>query len=72
MRGAVDLIMRLDDFNGHGGWHVDGFDGFYGGYGVGERNLDGRMLLEFCLEMELYVSNTWLMGEEKRKVTFRM
>ena len=30
------------------------------------------MLLEFCLEKELCVSNTWFMREEKRKVTFRM
>ena len=44
----------------------------HGGYGVGQRNLEGRMLLEFCLEKELYVSNTWLKREEKRKVTFGM
>ena len=30
------------------------------------------MLLEFSLEKELCVSNTWLKREEKRKVTFRM
>ena len=30
------------------------------------------MLLKFCLEKELCVSNTWLKREEKRKVTFRM
>ena len=30
------------------------------------------MSLEFCLEMELCVSNKWLRREEKRKVTFRM
>ena len=30
------------------------------------------MLLEFCMEKELYVSDTWLKREEKRKVTFRM
>ena len=44
----------------------------HGGYGVGQRNLEGRMLLEFCLEKELYVSNTWFKREENRKVTFRM
>ena len=47
-------------------------DGFHGGYGVSLMNLEGRMLLEFCLEKELYVSNTWFKREEKRKVTFRM
>ena len=30
------------------------------------------MLLEFCLENELCVSNTWFKREEKMKVTFRM
>ena len=30
------------------------------------------MLLEFCLEMDLCVSNTWFKREEKRKVAFRM
>ena len=30
------------------------------------------MLLEFCLEKELCVSCTWLKGEEKRKVIFRI
>ena len=30
------------------------------------------MLLEFCLEKELFVSNAWPKREEKRKVTFRM
>ena len=30
------------------------------------------MLLEFCLEKELCVSNTWFKREERRKVTFRI
>ena len=50
MHSADDLVMCLGDFNGHIGRH---FDGVHGGYGVGQRNLEGRMLLEFCL-----VSNT--------------
>ena len=44
----------------------------HGGYGVDQRNLEGRMLIEFCLEKELCVSNTWSKREEKRRVTFRM
>ena len=27
------------------GRHIDGFDGVHGVYGVGERNLEGRMFL---------------------------
>ena len=67
-----DLAKCLGYFNGHIGRYIDGFDGVHGGYGVGQRNLEGRMLSEFCLEKELCVSNTWFMREEKRMVTFRM
>ena len=56
-----DVVMRLDDFSGNVGRHIDGFHGAHGGYGVGQRNLVGRMLLEFCLEKELCVSNKWHM-----------
>ena len=72
MHPADDLVMCLGDSNGYVGRHVDGLDGVHGGYGVGQRNLEGRMLLEFCLEKKLCVSNTWSKREEKRKVIFRM
>ena len=72
MSFSDDLVMYLGDFNGHVGRHIYGFNGVHGGYCVGQRNLDGRMLLLFCREKELCVSNTWFKREEKRKVTFRM
>ena len=59
MHSADDLIMCLGDFNGHVGMHIDGFDGVHRGYGVGQRNFEGRILLESCPEKELCVSNTW-------------
>ena len=40
MRSAGDLIICLVNFNGYIGRHIDGFDG---GYGVGQRNLENRM-----------------------------
>ena len=35
-----------------------------------ERNVEGKMLLEFCDEKELCVANTWFRKGEKRKVTY--
>ena len=64
--------MCLGDINGHIGRHIDGLNFVHRGLGVGQSNLEGRMLLEFCLEKELCVSNTCVKREEKRKVTFRM
>ena len=50
--------MCLGDFNGHMGWHIDAFGWFHGEYGIGQRDSEGRMLLEFCWEKELCVSST--------------
>ena len=72
MHSAGDLAMCMGDSNGDVGRDIDGFNGVHGGYDVGQRNLEERMLLEFCLEKELCVSNTWFEREEKRKVIFGM
>ena len=45
MHSADDLVMCLGYFNGHVGRHIDVFDGVREWYGVGQRNLKGRMLL---------------------------
>ena len=66
---AGDLVVCTEDINGHVGRHIDGLDG---GYGIGQRNLEGRMLSQFCLEKDSCVSNTLFKRKEKRKVTFRI
>ena len=53
MHSAGDLVMCLGNISGHVGRHIDGYDGVHGGYGVGKRNLEGRMSLESCLEKAL-------------------
>jgi len=43
-----------------------------GGNGIGKRNAEGRMLLEFCdEERELCVANAWFKKKDKRKITFK-
>ena len=46
------------------GRHIHGCDGVHGGYGVGLRTLDGRMLLEIWLGKELCVSSIWSKREK--------
>ena len=67
---SSEIIFSLGDFNGHVGRFVEGFEGVHGGYGIGKRNAEGRRLLEFCVEKELCVANTWFKKKEKRKVTY--
>ena len=52
--------------------HIDRSGGVVGRYGVGQRNLKMKMLLEFCLGKELCVLNAWFSRMEKRKLTFRL
>ena len=56
--------MCLGDINVHVGRCINGFDCVHGGYGVGQGNLEGTMLLEFCLGTELWVK---YMNKERRK-----
>ena len=65
------MTLGLGDFNGHVGKQVEGFQGVHGGNGIGERNEEGRLLLEFCDEKELCVANTWFRKKEQSKVTYR-
>ena len=65
-----ELVLDMGDFNGHVGKQVEGYEGVHGGNGIGERNVEGKMLLEFWDEKELCVTNTWFRKGEKRKATF--
>ena len=57
----------MGDFNGHVGKRIEDVQG---GNGIGERNMEGKMLLEFCDEKELSSANTWFRKGEKRKMTY--
>ena len=68
MANANELVLGLGDFNGHAWKCAEGFEGIHGGYGIGKRNAEGRLLLDFCDQKELCVANTWY--KNKRKVTY--
>ena len=38
---------------------VDGFEGVYRGFRIATRNVEGRLLLEFCVEKNLCMGNSW-------------
>ncbi|KAE8676336.1 General transcription factor IIE subunit 1 isoform 3 [Hibiscus syriacus] len=46
------------DFNGHIGSAIDGYDGVHGGFGFGNRNEEGRTLLEFATAHDMVVTNS--------------
>ena len=64
------LVLGLSDFNDHVAKCAEGFEGIHGGYGIGKRNAEGRLFLDFCDQKELCVANTWFKKKDKRKVTY--
>ena len=70
MEKANELVLGLEDFNGHVGKCAEGFEDIHGGYGIEKRSAEGRMLLDFCDQKELRVENTRYKKRDKRKVTY--
>ena len=71
LQNPSEVAFGLGDFIGHVGGEIEGFDSVHGGNGIGKRNAEGRLLLEFCDERELCVANTWFKKTDKRKITFK-
>ena len=59
-----ELVLVMSDLNAHVGKQIKGYEDAH------ERNVEGKMLLEFFDEKELCVANTWFRKGEKRKVTY--
>ena len=66
MGNANELVLGLEDFKCHVGKCAEGFEGMHGGYGIGKRNAEGRLLLDSCDQQELCVANTWYKKKDKQ------
>ena len=64
LHSVGELVLDMGDFNGHVGKRIEDYEGVHGGNGIGERNVESKMLLEFCDEKELGVTSTWFRKEE--------
>ena len=59
------------DFNGHVGEGNRGDEEVMGAYGVGERNAEGQMVIDFAKRMEMAVVNTYFKKELEHRVTYK-
>ena len=60
----------MGDFKGHASRSIVGFLGVHGGHSIGQRNEEGRMLLEFCNAKNFCIVSTWLRMTDKKKITY--
>ncbi|XP_070023312.1 uncharacterized protein [Nicotiana sylvestris] len=59
------------DFNGHIGETADGYDEVHGGFGFGERNGGGTLLLDFAKVFGLVIAKSNFLKRKEHLVTFQ-
>ncbi|XP_051651908.1 craniofacial development protein 2-like [Manacus candei] len=67
---ADDKIIILGDFNARVGKNFDAWKGILGKHGFGNCNDNGRLLLEFCAEQQLTITNTIFQQKDSLKTTW--
>jgi hypothetical protein len=70
---SVTISEKLfigEDLNGHVGSTRVGFDGVHRGFGYGNRNQEGKSILNFALVYDLIIANTLVKKRVSHLVTF--
>ena len=63
-------LIIIGDWNGQVGTDRLGVENIIGSFGVGERNAEGRRILDFCLSQNLAVMNTFFKHRDSHKWTW--
>ena len=66
-----ERVMIGADLNGHVGEGNRGDEEVMGRYGVGGRNVEGQMIVDFAKRMRMAVVNTYFKKREEHRVTYR-
>ena len=65
---AENMII-MGDMNGHIGVDRTGIENVLGAFSIGDRNREGENLIDFCVENQMYIMNTFYNHRESKKWT---
>ena len=66
-----ERIIVGADFNGHVGYGNEVIERVHGGYGIGERNLEGESIVDFAMSFDMAIVNTFFKKKQEHLVTYR-
>ena len=66
-----ERIIVGADFNGHVGYGNEVIERVHGGYGIGERNLEGESIADFAMSFDMAIVNTFFKKKQEHLVTYR-
>ena len=50
LKNPGEIVLVVEDFNGHVGKRIDGFEGVYGGYKIGKKMFKKEDCLSFAIK----------------------
>ena len=65
-----EIVIPCGDWNGHIGRTAAGYEGVHGGFGYGDRNLEGERILEFAVANDLVVGNSFFQKRDSHLITY--
>ncbi|XP_047111657.1 craniofacial development protein 2-like [Schistocerca piceifrons] len=66
-----ERVIVGGDLNGHVGGRKGGEERWHGGGGYGERNEEGKKIVEFAVAFDLVIMNTYFQRKREKLITYR-
>ncbi|XP_046988751.1 uncharacterized protein LOC124594424 [Schistocerca americana] len=66
-----ERVIVGGDLNGHVGGRKGGEERWHGGWGYGERNEEGKKIVEFEVAFDLVITNTYFQRKREKLITYR-
>ena len=66
----ADNVIIIGDLNGHVGEDRAGIDNILGAFSIGNRNREGENIIDFCVQNQMSIMNTFYKHRESQKWTW--